>query len=99
MSTLTESNSISLIDPADISVLKPAAELKTISANADYIHEVAAIARLCNLGANAGQKSAVWEHPMREDIRKMLTGDPYYYKVNPVQHTAQPNTLWTISWA
>lgn len=66
-----------LIPTDQISTLKPASEVKAVADDADKIHEEQGVARLINLAANVGQHSAIYKHPMSDDLLKVLKGQGY----------------------
>lgn len=84
-----------LIPIAEISVLKPASEVKEVADEAVRLHEEAAVARLINLAANAGEHVAIWEHPMSDALKTVLEGQGY--KITRVRRAANPDFLHQIT--
>lgn len=85
-----------LIAQAELTNLLPASRLAEVSATAEQVHELAAIACNCNSAANAGQTSTVWNKPISEYAMNELRINGYI--VEP-QRSASPGNVWVIRWA
>lgn len=83
-----------LIPISEISVLRPASEVKAVADEAMQIIEKESIARLINIAANSGQHSAIWEHPMSAEVKTLVEGQGY--RVTRVPRAADPNVMWMI---
>lgn len=97
MVTLSNSSTSKFIVQAELNVLKPATELAAVAANAVYNHELASIARECNLAANTGAVSVAWNKPISENAKKVLSDNGY--RVQSVEFSAAKDSMYTISWA
>lgn len=84
------------IPNSEISTLYDASKLSEVSDKADFEHEIESIARACNLAANAGQKSIVWDKPISATAIDKLKDKNY--KVDVDLNAAKSNSIYTISW-
>lgn len=87
---------MALIKPEDINNLHTAEELCEVADNAAKDHELSAVIRLCNLAANTGEHSAIWDKSLSKDTKAIL--EQKGYKVIQSKNSADPRYLWEISW-
>lgn len=84
------------ISSEDLSTLFDASKLSDVSDKAEIEHEIESIARSCNLAANAGQKSIIWDKPISNEALSRLEQSNYKVKSDP--NSAIPDSIYTISW-
>lgn len=93
----TLANNVNLYTtPEELNTLHSAAQVKLVSEAAFEIQQRNSIARLINLAANVGEKSAVWNHPITDTIKEELEGNGY--KLTQPKRIAKDYTMWQISW-
>ena len=84
------------ISNEDLNTLFDASKLSDVSDKAELEHEIESIARSCNLAANAGQKSTIWDKPISNEALSRLKQSNY--TVKPDSNSAIPDSIYTISW-
>lgn len=82
--------------PEELNTLHSAEQVKSVSEASFEIQERSAVARLINLAANTGEKTALWNHPLSVNLKKELESQGY--KVIQPDRVAKENTVWQISW-
>ena len=82
--------------PEELNTLHSAAQVKVVSEAAFEIQQRNSIARLINLAANVGEKSAIWNHPITDSIKKELEGQGY--ELTQPKRVAKDSVMWQISW-
>ena len=84
------------ISNEDLNTLFDASKLSDLSDKAELEHEIESIARSCNLAANAGQKSIIWDKPISNSTLSRLKQCNYSVESDP--NSAIPNSIYIISW-
>lgn len=85
------------ISKDDLSILQPASTLAEVSAGARLYHELHSIARACNLAANTGESSVLWDKPISDENRQKLEDNGY--KLTQDDTSMYPSRTYTISWS
>lgn len=80
----------------DIDTLKSSSEAASKADDIIENSDITACAMLINTSANAGQHSALWQHPMSDELRSALESNGY--EIEELRHVAKHDELWVIKW-
>lgn len=85
---------MALIPMSDLTTLISASAAKAVADSAVLEHEKQSAAALINNAANTGAHSAVWQHPMSDELRQILEGQGY--KIITLNNIADPTKSYRI---
>lgn len=68
---------VELIPQSEMTVLRPASQVREVANEAPRLHEIQSVAAAINSAANSGAHSILWSRELSEDVKELLESNGY----------------------